>query len=147
MGWGNAMTSAQPAAFGELLKHYRLAAGLTQEALAERAGLSARSISDMERGLRRAPYQDSVGKLAQALGLSDAGRAQLEAAARRRSAPRLPRSAGTPASEPLPSPEMPTAEASPAVAAPIPDSGMGAPGETLGAPPPLVSHSVADRAS
>ena len=50
------MASAHPFTFGQLLKRYRTAAGLTQEALAERAGLSARGISDMERGLRRAPY-------------------------------------------------------------------------------------------
>ena len=49
------MASAQPPTFGQLLKRYRTSAGLTQEALAERAGLSARGISDMERGLRRAP--------------------------------------------------------------------------------------------
>src|SRR5579863_10624291 len=37
--------------FGERLWRLRLAAGLTQEDLAERAGVSARSISDFERGL------------------------------------------------------------------------------------------------
>ena len=35
--------------FGELLRQRRLAAGLTQEALAERAGVSAKAISDLER--------------------------------------------------------------------------------------------------
>jgi non-specific serine/threonine protein kinase len=34
--------------FGDLLRHYRLAAGLTQEELAERAGLSSRGVSDLE---------------------------------------------------------------------------------------------------
>ena len=38
--------------FGELLRRLRVAAGLTQEALAERAGLSARGLSDLERGVR-----------------------------------------------------------------------------------------------
>jgi transcriptional regulator with XRE-family HTH domain len=33
--------------FGDLLRRYRLAAGLTHEALAERAALSARAISDL----------------------------------------------------------------------------------------------------
>ena len=42
-------------AFGELLRRHRLAAGLTQEALAERAGISVRAITDLERGVRRAP--------------------------------------------------------------------------------------------
>jgi transcriptional regulator with XRE-family HTH domain len=43
--------TADPA-FGALLRRYREEAGLTQEALAERAGLSARGISDLERGIR-----------------------------------------------------------------------------------------------
>ena len=68
------MASTQPPTFGQLLKRYRIAAGLTQEALGERAGLSARGISDMERGLRRAPYRDSITRLAQALQLADADR-------------------------------------------------------------------------
>jgi transcriptional regulator with XRE-family HTH domain len=80
------MASAPPPTFGQLLKRYRTTAGLTQEALAERAGLSARSISDMERGLRHVPYRDTISRLAQALQLSAAERAQFEAAARRRSA-------------------------------------------------------------
>jgi transcriptional regulator with XRE-family HTH domain len=36
--------------FGALLKRHRLAAGITQEGLAERAGISARAVSDLERG-------------------------------------------------------------------------------------------------
>jgi len=84
------MASAEPHPFAQLLKHHRVAAGLTQEALAERAGLSARSISDMERGLRSAPYQDTVHKLVGGLGLSAAERARFEAAARRRRARIIP---------------------------------------------------------
>jgi transcriptional regulator with XRE-family HTH domain len=42
------------ASFGALLKRHRVAAGLSQESLAERARLSARAISAYERGLRRA---------------------------------------------------------------------------------------------
>ncbi|HEV8278838.1 MAG TPA: helix-turn-helix transcriptional regulator, partial [Streptosporangiaceae bacterium] len=41
--------------FAELLRRHRLAAGLTQEALADRAGLSVRGIADLERGARRYP--------------------------------------------------------------------------------------------
>ena len=44
-----AMTETE---FGDLLRRYRTAAGLTQEELAERAGLSTRGISDLERGAR-----------------------------------------------------------------------------------------------
>src|SRR5919204_1838054 len=56
--------------FGALLKRYRSAAGLTQEGLAERAGLSARGISDLERGVSRTHRADTVQRLARALGLS-----------------------------------------------------------------------------
>jgi len=45
-----------PGPFGVLLLRYRMAAGLSQEDLAERAGLSRRGISDLERGARRAPH-------------------------------------------------------------------------------------------
>ena len=68
--------------FGARLKEYRLAAGLTQEALAERAGLSARAISDLERGVNRAPRQETLDLLAQALALPARKRALLAAAAR-----------------------------------------------------------------
>jgi predicted ATPase/transcriptional regulator with XRE-family HTH domain len=65
-----------------LLKRFRAAAGLTQEELAERAGVSARSISDLERGLERRPRRSTLALLAEALQLSPEERARLEAAAR-----------------------------------------------------------------
>ena len=37
---------------GEWLRNQRVAAGLTQEDLAERSGVSVRAIADLERGLR-----------------------------------------------------------------------------------------------
>jgi tetratricopeptide (TPR) repeat protein/transcriptional regulator with XRE-family HTH domain len=77
------MTTAQPLSFGQRLKRHRLAAGLSQEALAERAGLSARAISDLERGIHRAPYLDTITLLADALGLPDEERAALARAAGR----------------------------------------------------------------
>jgi non-specific serine/threonine protein kinase len=67
----------EPAAFGELLRRHRLSAGLTQEALAEQAGLSARGIADLERGVRRFPHPQTVQRLVEALGLGDARRAEL----------------------------------------------------------------------
>jgi membrane protein implicated in regulation of membrane protease activity/DNA-binding XRE family transcriptional regulator len=69
--------------FGDLLRRHRLAAGLTQEALAERARLSVRAISDLERGLHRNPQRDTAHLLAEALQLSPQDRAAFEAAARR----------------------------------------------------------------
>jgi predicted ATPase/transcriptional regulator with XRE-family HTH domain len=68
--------------FGDLLRRYRLAAGLTQEELAERAHLSPHAISDLERGARNRPWRDTIQFLAQALQLSPVDRTQLEAAAR-----------------------------------------------------------------
>lgn len=60
--------------FGGQLRHYRVLVGLSQEALAERAGLSRRGIADLERGARRSPYPDTASRLANALGLSGADR-------------------------------------------------------------------------
>ena len=70
--------------FGEWLRHFRAAAGLTQEELAASAGLSVHGISDLERGARRWPRRDTVHLLAEALHLSPADRATLAAAARHR---------------------------------------------------------------
>ena len=74
------MDKQQP--FGVVLKRFRLAAGLTHEALAERASLGARTISDLERGISRAPRADTLALLVAALDLSPEQRARLEAAAR-----------------------------------------------------------------
>jgi transcriptional regulator with XRE-family HTH domain len=53
-----------------LVKRYRAALGLTQEELAERAGVSARSISDLERDLSRTPYPGTIRRLADAFELT-----------------------------------------------------------------------------
>jgi predicted ATPase/transcriptional regulator with XRE-family HTH domain len=68
--------------FGELLRQRRLAAGLTQEGLAERAGVSAKAVSDLERDPGRTPRLDTIGLLADALDLDPGERADLLAAAR-----------------------------------------------------------------
>jgi len=68
---------AEPRSFGELLRRFRIEAGLTQEDLAERAGLSARGVQDLERGLRRSPYPATTRRLAEALELRDTERALL----------------------------------------------------------------------
>jgi transcriptional regulator with XRE-family HTH domain len=67
-------------AFGELLRRHRLAAGLTQGELAARAGLSARTVSDLERGVKSRPHLHTVQLLAAALGLEGVARAALLAA-------------------------------------------------------------------
>jgi predicted ATPase/transcriptional regulator with XRE-family HTH domain len=72
----------EQASFGTLLKHYRQAAGLSQEALAARAGLSARAISDLERGINRTPRYDTLELLSSALSLSPQQHTLLQAAAR-----------------------------------------------------------------
>jgi transcriptional regulator with XRE-family HTH domain len=69
------------AGVGTLLRRFREAAGLSQEELAERAGLSARGVSDLERGLRRSPYPATLRRLALALELPPEDRALLLAAA------------------------------------------------------------------
>jgi transcriptional regulator with XRE-family HTH domain len=77
--------------FGTLLRRSRLAAGLSQETLAERARMSVNGISALERGDRRFPQRQSVALLAEALGLSPDERTAFEAAAARRSTPRAAR--------------------------------------------------------
>ena len=74
----------QDAPFGALLRRLREASGLTQEDLAARAGLSAKGISDLERGARRRPHPQTVRALADALELSKDERASLLAAVPRR---------------------------------------------------------------
>jgi tetratricopeptide (TPR) repeat protein/transcriptional regulator with XRE-family HTH domain len=70
--------------FGHLLRHYRLAAGLTQEALADRSGLSVLTISALERGVNQAPRRETLGLLARALALRADQVTVFDAAARRR---------------------------------------------------------------
>ncbi len=101
------MTDENTGAFGELLRRLRVAAGLTQEALAEQSKLSTAAISALERGTRQAPYRETVRLLADALGLGSADRAALMAAASRprthaNTAPRA--SAPTPPGHTLPVP-------------------------------------------
>lgn len=89
--------------FGPLLRTLRIAAGLTQEELAEQGGLSPRGISDLERGARRSPHPATVRRLTAALQLDAEDRAALEAAALRARAP-APRGAAAAADGGLPVP-------------------------------------------
>jgi predicted ATPase/DNA-binding CsgD family transcriptional regulator/DNA-binding XRE family transcriptional regulator len=74
-------TTAKPGLFALLVQRYRAAAGLSQEELAERAALSRRGISDLERGERRSPRPATVRRLVEALDLAPADRSALLASA------------------------------------------------------------------
>ncbi|HYZ05026.1 MAG TPA: tetratricopeptide repeat protein [Rubrobacter sp.] len=101
------MSRGNDAPFGARLRRLREAAGLTQEELAERAGLRARGISDLERGARNRPYPHTVRSLADALELAENERSSLFAA--------VPKRGGTPTEKvvevlfapPLPVPPTP----------------------------------------
>jgi predicted ATPase/DNA-binding XRE family transcriptional regulator len=84
------MPGPDAVSFAALLKRQRLAAGLTQEALAERAGLSAKAVGDLERDPDRSPRLETVTMLADALGADQEQRGELLAAARPAPAPGTP---------------------------------------------------------
>jgi predicted ATPase/DNA-binding XRE family transcriptional regulator len=69
--------------FGDRLRRLRERRGVTQEELAEAAGMTARAIGALERGERRSPYPHSIRMLADALRLPATERSALFAAARR----------------------------------------------------------------
>ncbi len=70
--------------FGGLLRQLRAEAGLTQEELAEAAGVSPRSVSDLERGIHPTARKDTAELLAGALGVAGPARPLFVAAARGR---------------------------------------------------------------
>jgi class 3 adenylate cyclase len=78
---------AETLGFGARLRHHRLVAGLTQAALAERAGISTRGLQHLEAGEAR-PYKQTLERLARALNLAPEQQARLDARATAR--PRLP---------------------------------------------------------
>ena len=78
------MVQTKVATFGDELRRLRVAAGLTQEELAEGAGLSPAAISALERGHRLYPYPQTVRALADALQLSESDARVLRAAAPQR---------------------------------------------------------------
>jgi predicted ATPase/DNA-binding XRE family transcriptional regulator len=73
--------------FAQRLRRVRMAAGLTQQELAERAGISVRAISDLEREINERPRRDTAVMLADGLGLAGAEREAFLTAAQPR--PRL----------------------------------------------------------
>ncbi len=74
----------QDVSFGARLRWLRETAGLTQEELASRAGLTRKAISMLEHGERKRPYPHTVRSLADALGLAEEERARLVRAVSRR---------------------------------------------------------------
>ena len=111
---GESMTAAgqtHPSSFAMLLRRHRLRAALSQEALAERAGLSAAAIGALEQEQRRRPHLQTVSGLADALQLAPDERATLLEAAAQPSGAGGPAAAtaGPPlAARPPPPPTPPT---------------------------------------
>src|SRR5918995_6523203 len=90
--------------FGGLLRSHRDSLNLTQEELAKRTGLTPQAVGLLERGERRRPHRHTVGKLAEALGLTGQDLARFEAAARRSSVRRV---TAVPSHGELPAPATP----------------------------------------
>ena len=77
------MVTEQPAlSFAGLLRQLRAGAKLTQEELAAAAGVSPRSVSNLERGINRTAHKDTAVLLAGALGLTGPAEELFVAAAR-----------------------------------------------------------------
>jgi tetratricopeptide (TPR) repeat protein/transcriptional regulator with XRE-family HTH domain len=80
--WKGTVPEQIALSFAEVLRRLRTEAQLTQEDLAEIAGLSPRSVSDLERGVNRTARKATAELLANALKLADPVRALFVAAAR-----------------------------------------------------------------
>lgn len=76
------MDPARDDSLGSSLRKLRRATGMSQEELAQRAGISARTVSDIERGLRSAVHADTARRLSSALGLTGESRDMFDALAR-----------------------------------------------------------------
>lgn len=94
--------------FAVLLRRHRHRAGFSQDDLAERAGLSTRAISDLERGVKQRPYPETVRQLAIALDLTGEPLVEFRLAAANRSPePSAPEPAASDTSSGLPQPLTP----------------------------------------
>ncbi|HEV2458079.1 MAG TPA: tetratricopeptide repeat protein [Ktedonobacterales bacterium] len=101
---------------GTLLKRSRVAAGLTQEELAERTGVSARTISDLECGVTRRWRHATLSLLAEALQLSAPEREAFALTARRRGGSSTPAVAAPDfAAPPRPAPTLLPSQLTPLV--------------------------------
>ncbi|MGB6986176.1 MAG: helix-turn-helix domain-containing protein [Candidatus Aquilonibacter sp.] len=74
--------------FGDLLREFRRAAGLSQEALAERARISVEGVGALERGISQAPQRETLALLVRALNLNPEQQRAIEESAQRPSHPR-----------------------------------------------------------
>jgi transcriptional regulator with XRE-family HTH domain/tetratricopeptide (TPR) repeat protein len=81
-------------ALGSRIRAWRESAGLSQERLAERAGLSVRAVRNIENGRTDWPRAGSLVRLADALALEGAARAELLGPAERPGAEASPAPAG-----------------------------------------------------
>jgi tetratricopeptide (TPR) repeat protein len=92
-----------PVTFGELLRQLRLDSGLTLEALADRARVAVRTISDLELGKARSPRESTVSRLAWGLRLEGPAKTRFMAIAHGRPVPDgLPATTGTAPPQTLP---------------------------------------------
>ncbi len=98
------MVGDESLSFGQRLRQLREAAGLTQEALAERAGISVKAIGALEQGRRQRPYPHTLRALADALRLSEDERAELAGVVPSRG---RPAGAARPSRPSLPAPPTP----------------------------------------
>ncbi len=72
------MAAMEMMSLGQLLRSYRRAAELTQETVADRAGISVRALGDYERDARRVPHKTTLARLSDALEAPPEDRARLE---------------------------------------------------------------------
>jgi tetratricopeptide (TPR) repeat protein len=92
-----------PVTFGELLRQFRQESGLTLEALADRARVAVRTISDLELGKAKSPRESTVARLAWGLRLEGPAKARFMAVGRGRAmADGLPSMTGTSPPQTLP---------------------------------------------
>ncbi|AVT39594.1 BTAD domain-containing putative transcriptional regulator [Plantactinospora sp. BB1] len=75
--WGSGAVREESGTFGALLRGYRTRAGMTQVALATRAGVGVRTVRDLEHDRVRQPQRRVLTRLAAALDLSAAEQARL----------------------------------------------------------------------
>ena len=99
------MDARQRGSFASHLRTLRLARGLTQQDLAERSGVSVRSVSDLEREVSVRPHRDTAVMLADGLGLAGVERDVFLHEARGQ--PRWPAGSSRSALLPLPAPANP----------------------------------------